>query len=178
MPNDEHNFGDIGAEHHKTSSRLPDFNLQNIIIVLLLLAILGFALYIFKPDLFKEFKIDGPSAGPNQGQKKEVNNKPSGYSAVFLTNNQVYFGKLEGENSDYPRLKDVYYLKVNGPLQPPPATNSAAPADISLVKLGEELHGPSDEIRFNKSQILFIEDLKTDSKVYKAIEEFKARKKF
>ncbi|MDO8486678.1 MAG: hypothetical protein Q7S45_00050 [Candidatus Curtissbacteria bacterium] len=176
MPNDEHNLRNIGVEHHKSDSGLPDFNAQNIIIFVLILVILGFALYVFKPGLFKSLKIgtDSKSAVPSQEQKKEA--KPSGYSAVFLTNNQVYFGKLEDANSDYPRLKEVYYLRANTALQPKAATGSAQ-SDVSLIKLGEELHGPSDEIKFNRDQILYIEDLKTDSKVVKAIEDFKAKKK-
>lgn len=94
------------------------------------------------------------------------------YQAVFLTNNQVYFGKISKEASQYPILRDIYYLRVTTQLQPAETGAPVAPA-INLVKLGNELHGPMDEMRINREHILFIEDLKPDSQVVAAIENFK-----
>ncbi len=89
------------------------------------------------------------------------------YQAVFLTNNQVYFGRLYNANSAYPTLHDIYYLQVTQVLQP---KDPKAPAQqINLVKLGGELHGPEDTMRINRGQILFVEDLKSDSQVVTAI---------
>ena len=42
---------------------------------------------------------------------------------------------------------------------------------MSLIKLGEELHEPEDLMIINKDNILFIENLKADSKIVKAIVE-------
>ncbi len=73
----------------------------------------------------------------------------SGYQAVFLTNGQVYFGKLGSGNSQYATLTDIFYLQVNQPLQSgtqtaaqQAAAAAAAQANpqLSLVKLGNELH--------------------------------------
>ncbi len=89
--------------------------------------------------------------------------------AVFLTNNQVYFGYLSNANSQYPVLKDIYYLQVQEALQP--AKDNSQP-QVSLVKLGNELHGPKDQMRINRDQILFYEDMKDDSKVNAAITDF------
>ncbi len=99
----------------------------------------------------------------------------SAYQAVFLDNNQVYFGKLTNAASVYPVLTDIFYLRVTQPLQPP--KDGAAQPDVNLVKLGTELHGPADEMRINRSHILFVEDLKPDSAVTKAINNFKAYQK-
>ncbi len=93
------------------------------------------------------------------------------YQAVFLTNNQVYFGKLSKAGSAYPVLRDIYYLRVTQVLQPRDPNNPQQ--QINLVKLGGELHGPEDEMRINKEQILFVEDLKADSQVVTAINEYK-----
>jgi hypothetical protein len=102
-----------------------------------------------------------------------------GYQAVFLVNNQVYFGKLSNQNAQFPVLKDIYYLQVNQPIQPvQTAKGQPAPAanpEINLVKLGGELHGPTDEMRINRDQILLVEDLRTDSNLVKAIDNYKAR---
>ncbi len=97
------------------------------------------------------------------------NNK---YQAVFLNNGQVYFGKLSDEEGLYPRLRDVFYLQVAQPpqsLQP----GETPPPNMSLVKLGSELHGPLDEMKINRNQISFIEDLRPDSRVVQTILQFK-----
>lgn len=93
------------------------------------------------------------------------------YQAVFLTNNQVYFGKLSRANSSYPVLREIYYLRVTQALQPRDPNQPVQ--QLQLVKLGGELHGPEDEMRINKDQILFVEDLKADSQVVAAINEYK-----
>ena len=69
---------------------------------------------------------------------------PNSYQAIFLTNNQVYFGHLKNINSDYLILSDVYYAKVD---------ESGAG---QLVKLGAiEPHGPQDKMTINQAQVLF-----------------------
>jgi hypothetical protein len=93
------------------------------------------------------------------------------YQAVFLTNNQVYFGKLYNTRSAFPVLKDIYYLQVTQSLQPKDPTAPVQP-QINLVKLGNELHGPKDEMKINRDQILFFEDLKETSAVVAAIREY------
>lgn len=94
--------------------------------------------------------------------------KSSNYQAVFLVNNQVYFGKLTKINSQYPVLKDIYYLQVNQSIQPIEEGQSSSP-DISLIKLGGELHGPTDEMKINREHILLIENLRSDSNLVSAI---------
>ena len=94
------------------------------------------------------------------------------YQAVFLTNGQVYFGQISNTESNYVTLKDIYYLQV-GPQQGSGADVSQSQQSISLVKLGNELHGPEDEMHISRSQILFYEDLKKDGSVVKAIDAYK-----
>ena len=90
------------------------------------------------------------------------------YQAVFLTNDQVYFGKLSQETSAFARLDDVFYLQVTQPLQP-----SDPQSKINLVKLGNELHGPINKMKINRDHILFIEELRPDSQVATAIAKLK-----
>lgn len=103
----------------------------------------------------------------------------SDYQAVFLTNNQVYFGKLTRSNDDYAVLTDIFYLQVDQPLQPSqPASPAGGPnPNVSLIKLGSELHGPADRMEINRDQILFIENLRPDSQVVKGIEKYKSDQK-
>lgn len=98
----------------------------------------------------------------------------SKFQAVFLTNGQVYFGKLSGVGHEYVNLKNIYYLQVQSSVQPStekPATDAtnADDSQVSLTKLGNELHGPTDEMHISKDQVLFWENLKDDSTVVKAI---------
>lgn len=89
---------------------------------------------------------------------------PSNYQAIFLTNNQVYFGQLQEIDQNFVILEDIYYFQ----------TNTEETDDFSLVKLGEELHGPMDIMHINLDQVLFIEDLRSDSQVVQAINNYRA----
>ncbi|MBU2575853.1 hypothetical protein KKF64_02080, partial [Patescibacteria group bacterium] len=46
--------------------------------------------------------------------------------------------------------------------------------ELSLVKLGNELHGPTDSMFINRDHVLFVEDLKDDSNVVQAIDNYKS----
>ena len=137
-----------------------------VLLIVVILIVLGFLGYMFRDKL---------------GLVKPAQNV-SGYQAVFLTNGQVYFGKLSGADEDYVTLKDIYYLQVNQQLQPT-GTNTATPnqpaanqqqPQLTLVKLGNELHGPTDVMKISRSQVLFYEDLKSDGKVAQAIAKSKS----
>jgi hypothetical protein len=93
--------------------------------------------------------------------------------AVFLNGGQVYFGKIEDLSNRYMRVSNIYYLRVNQTVQPnQQGNNQAAANDISLVKLGCELHGPQDEMLINREQVVFWENLKGDGQVAKAVDEY------
>lgn len=95
------------------------------------------------------------------------------YQAVFLINQQLpYFAKVSEMNNKYVVIQDIYYLSVNQQVQPN-TENQAAAQDISLVKLGCELHGPQDRMVINREQVVFWENLKDDGKVVDAIKRFK-----
>ena len=94
--------------------------------------------------------------------------KSGQYQALFLTNGQVYFGKLSNVDDKYVRLTDIYYLQVQQNVQP---ADSKTQPQVSLAKLGSELHGPEDQMEVNRDQVLFWENLKNDGKVVKAIQD-------
>ncbi len=94
------------------------------------------------------------------------------YQAVFLDNNQVYFGKIQNRSGKYLTLVDVYYFGKD----PLPALGQADSDDIVLVKLGSEMHGPVDKMEILENHILYIERLTDDSRVVKAIEKHKNNK--
>ena len=149
---------------------------STIIIILVLAAIIFGGIY-----MLKKTGIWSSASAPvvaNAPAAPAVNSNPSDYQAVFLINGQVYFGKLSSESSQFPILRDIYYLQVQEVLQPAQTKDGKATQEkqqgVSLVKLGGELHGPTDEMRLNRDQILLIENLREDSNVVKAIAEYQA----
>jgi hypothetical protein len=95
------------------------------------------------------------------------------YQAVFLTNGQVYFGKLQTINNDYLVLNNIYYLQVQQSVQDGKTTTTTDQNQAQLVKLGNELHGPEDQMQISSKQVLFWENLKTDGKVAQSIAKYK-----
>jgi len=104
----------------------------------------------------------------------------SKYQAVFFNNGQVYFGKLHSVNDDYLKLTDIFYLQSQKPTEEKDSTNpqatSAEQNNVQLIKLGDEIHGPEDEMIISKDQVLFYENLKADGKVAQSIQKFKDSK--
>ncbi len=138
----------------RSSSKLPWVILAIIVVVLV---VVGF---LFRDSLF--------------GSKGEVkgdftNDK---YQAVFLTNGQVYFGKLKDVQDQYITLTGIYYLQVSsaaGTTAQASSADAQQQGQLTLVQLGKELHGPEDEMKINRDQVLFYENIKEDGKVMQAI---------
>jgi hypothetical protein len=97
------------------------------------------------------------------------------YQAVFLSSGQVYFGKLHPLKDGYFKLTGVFYLQAQSTAQdkgnPQQATDQQTP-DVQLIKLGNEVHGPEDEMIISEKQILFFENLKKDGKVSDSINKY------
>lgn len=93
--------------------------------------------------------------------------------AVFLTNGQVYFGhSVKSIDKQYLKLTNIYYIQINQPLQASGSANTntaTTNTEYNLIKLGHEIHGPQDVMLINRSQILFIEDLRSDSQIVRAM---------
>jgi len=114
------------------------------------------------------------------GIVKDSGSNISDYSAVFLTNGQVYFGKVNSDtNGSQVDLTDIYYLQVNQTIQPTSTSSTDKTAanndNVVLVKLGQELHGPNDRMHINQQQVLFTESLTDSSKVITAIKNYQSK---
>lgn len=103
------------------------------------------------------------------------------YQAVFLSNGQVYFGKIMGVDNGTMVVEDVYYLQVDQQIQPEQDGSPGAQAQtngepqVSLAKLGGELHGPEDQMFISTGEVVFWENLNgaDESQVVNAIERHK-----
>ncbi len=87
----------------------------------------------------------------------------SKWQAVFLSNNQVYFGRLTSVDANYVALSHVYYLRTANDLE------NQSSGSLNLIKLGGEVHGPEDPIYIPKGSILFWENMKESSRVVQTI---------
>jgi len=113
---------------------------------------------------------DDDTSRPTGYQEVDVNR----YQAVFLSNGQVYFGKLSDSGTELAKLTNVWYLQVQqGTAQSAELLKDDNKSQISLAKMGNELHGPDDSMSIAKDQILFWENLNNSGKVVKAINEAK-----
>lgn len=105
----------------------------------------------------------------SSAEAEQVNEKQ--YQAVFLTNNQVYFGKITDINKSSIILTDVFYIET--PNQGQSGTD-VRNTNYTLRKLGSnELHSPEDKMVINREQVTFWENLKDSGQVVTKIKEYK-----
>lgn len=163
--------GGSGAHKKKLSNRLSDLKLTTIALALAAIVIVG-VVFILASGNKSGKGVLGISTG--SGESSFVND--DNLQAVFLNGGQVYFGKIDDLNDNFLRMSNIYYLRVNQAVQPDQqaagSQQQTTANDISLVKLGCELHGPQDEMLINRDQVVFWENLKGDGQVAKAVDEY------
>jgi len=86
---------------------------------------------------------------------------PDKFQAVFLTNNQTYFGHISKMGEGELVLEKIYYFKAS--------QETASGQQLILVKLTDEIYGPEDVIYIPSNQISFWQNLRDDSQVVKMI---------
>lgn len=127
----------------------------------IILIILVIAIVISVPFVIKKFNMKNSLGVP----AASVEISSSDYYAIFLDNSQVYFGKIVSKSENEIKLVGVYYLQasVNG--------NIGTDNDqrFTLIKLGQEVHGPTDELNINMDHVVFYEKLSKDSKLVESI---------
>ena len=108
---------------------------------------------------------------PTHRQEPTPKFNAKSFSAVFLNNDQVFFGHITDATNKNIVLSDVYYLKASSDLvkQTDTSKDATTAAQLSLAKLGQELHRPKDEMWINHQNILYIEELGTTGPVMDAI---------
>ena len=134
--------------------------LMPLIFVIIIAAVIAGLVYFTQPfgtTITEDFE---------HGEEVAPTVKTGEYQAVFLTNGQVYFGKVTSSlTAQFITLEDVYYI---GP-------SVGETDETNLIKLGNETHGPEDKMQINRDQVVMVENLKGESKIVQAIESFKAQ---
>jgi hypothetical protein len=89
--------------------------------------------------------------------------------AVKLVTGEIYYGQVNDITADPVVISNVYYNydQLN------PSTNTGEEksevSNLRLVKRGKETHGPDGTMNIVRAQVVYMESLKEDSKVLKAI---------
>ncbi len=96
------------------------------------------------------------------------------YYAVFLDNNDVYFGKITKRDASFVTLENTFYLRVTQIQQRDEKGKIVDVPSLNLIKLGEELHKPTGEIELQINKIVSIQELDSASRVIQIINEYKA----
>lgn len=129
-----------------------------IVVIVIVVLLIGLFYFLVLP------RIKG---GNTKGAKDT-----SEYVGVFLTNTQVYFGKIKKEDPSYIILNDVFFVAKKPKVAGQEATESA----YSINPLINDPIGPSDEIRLNRVNISTIQPLRNDSVIVQRIKLFKDQK--
>lgn len=94
--------------------------------------------------------------------------KARAWYAVKLVDGEIFYGQIADTKADPIAIANVYY-NYDQSKEKDPAKAIPETGNIRLVKRGQETHGPSGSMDVVRSQVLFMEPLKADSKVLKAI---------
>lgn len=126
------------------------FGLPWLVFLLIVVVVLTVASYFF-PRLWQQY------------QRHQY------YQAVFLTNDQVYYGKLRSWSHDQVVLTNVYYAQAAAET----STKTEGQPQYLLVKLSSHATGPQDKLYINRDHILYVEDLRPDSQIVQLIQNAK-----
>lgn len=113
-----------------------------------IIAVFNLLLFSFSPNLILNLKM----------HLLPYTNK---WYAVYLTNNQTFYGHIKAINSDLIKLRDVYYLST---------IDISGQQSINLVKRGaSEISLPENEFIINRSSLLYFEPMQENSEIVRLI---------
>lgn len=102
----------------------------------------------------------------NKTEEKQVLN----WYAIKLITGEIYYGEINDTKSDPVVIENVYYnydqIK-EGEIDKNYIAGENT--NLRLVKRGNETHGPAGSMNVVRAQVVYMEPLKEDSKVLKAI---------
>jgi hypothetical protein len=85
------------------------------------------------------------------------------FQAILLDSGQVYYGKVEGLGTDFPILREVFYVRQTQDPTTKQVTNV-------LIRRGQEWHGP-DYTVINARHPVMVEPIGASSKVAELIQQ-------
>lgn len=91
----------------------------------------------------------------------------STYQVIYLTTGQAYFGKLQNTGGEYLVMKGPYVAQ--DVQQPNSGKKADTASQTTLVKVKDQVYGPDDSMAIRSQNVLFWQNLRSDSKVTQAI---------
>lgn len=85
---------------------------------------------------------------------------------IYMANGQAYFGKLQNTNGTYLVVKTPYTAQS---VKAENGQNASNDGTTSLLKVSAQVYGSDDSIAIKSDQVLFWQNLRSDSKVSQAI---------
>ncbi|MDP2736409.1 MAG: hypothetical protein Q8O59_01335 [bacterium] len=131
----------------------PREGLVRIIVFILAILVVGATVY------FLFFRTKGWFNKPAEVQT---------WYAVKLVNGEIFYGQIFDTKADPVAIANVYY-NYDQAKEKEAAKAPVETGNLRLVKRGQETHGPAGTMDIVRTQVLFMEPLKTDSKVLQAI---------
>ena len=103
---------------------------------------------------------------------KTENQIDKSWYSIKLQNGEVYYGQIENTSADPVVIKNVYYDYdlIN-------KTEKTEQTGLRLVKKGKETYGPAGVMEVVRSNVMYMDQLKADSKVLKAILDYENKNK-
>lgn len=89
------------------------------------------------------------------------------YQVVYLVTGQIYFGKLQNTAGQYLTLTSAYTLQNSTTTSSSSAGSLSEPS--KLLKVSQQVYGPDDSMAIRADQVQFWQNLRSDSKVVRAI---------
>ncbi|MCK4539717.1 hypothetical protein KAU09_01015 [Candidatus Parcubacteria bacterium] len=126
------------------------------IIFILLIIIIAFGFYLF---INKNKEVE---------PVKNESNKNFWYS-IKLINGEFYYGQIKNTGADPVVLENVYYNYDQINSEQNGSGEKKESGNLRLVKRGKETHGPDGSMSIVRTQVVYMEPLREDSKVLKAI---------
>ena len=116
----------------------------------------------------------GSKYGNNVFNAMHISNSNKDWMAVTLDNGSIYFGHITSQSGSQVVLENAYFAQTNPKAQTTDAngktTGDASQPQYLLTKVGQgEVYGPEETLDINRSHVLYIQKLSTDSQVVKTI---------
>lgn len=142
------------AKINRPASKENGTSFVNIFVIAVLLVLVGFFAY-------DRFFDKSASLKEKTGVVEEK------WYMVKLGNDETFYGLIGDVKADPIEIKNVYYNydQINDGEK----TDEAPSTNLRLVKRGKEKHGPDGSLNIIRSQVVYLEPLRPDSKVLEAI---------
>ncbi len=143
----------------KPKIRQTNESIYKRIIFILAFVIIGLTVYSL-------FFMGGKKGEPTPDATEEIQ-----WYAVKLITDEVYYGQINDTTADPVVISNVYYNydQLQKEASEDSELEKSDSGNLRLVKRGKETHGPEGTMNIVRTQVVYMEPLKEDSKVLKAI---------